>query len=219
MTTNPHDEPDEIEALLPWYASGALDASGRRRVEEALSSRPELRESLRTVEEDRDQAIALNESLGAPRAGVWTRVLAAAAAEPRRASLASRFAAAIGLGSASNPRRLAWAAAAAAIVIAVEGAAIIALLPSHSREAYRTASAEAQAGAEVLIAFAPDARIDQISAFLKERGASIEEGPRGGMYRVRIGDKRLTQDEMSALLKSLGASPLVRAALPAGGGQ
>jgi anti-sigma-K factor RskA len=218
--TNPEEEPDAIEALLPWYAAGTLDASGRRRVEEALASRPELRASLRSIEEDRDATIALNESLGSPRAEVWTRVLAATASEPRRASRASRLASLagfLGLGATPMPRRLAWAGAAAAIVILIEGATILALLRSHSRDAYQTASAEPKAGAEALIAFAPDARIDQISAFLAERGASIEEGPRGGMYRIRIGDKRLTRDGMTALLKSLSASPLVRTALPAGG--
>ena len=195
--------------------------STRRRVEEALAARPELRQSLRAVEEERDETIALNQRLGAPRPDILTRVLATAASEPRRPSLASRLASlagAFGRGVARHPSRLILAAAAAAVVILLESAALLALLPSHSREAYQTASStEPKRGAEVLIAFAPDARIDAIGAFLKERDASIVEGPRGGMYRIRIGDKPLTKDEMSALLKSLAASPLVRTALPAGG--
>ena len=68
----------------------------------------------------------------------------------------------------------------------------------------------------MLIAFAPDARISDISAFLEERHASIDEGPRGGMYRVGFGDRRLSKEETEALIKNLRASPLVRLALPGG---
>jgi hypothetical protein len=221
MRNNYDEEPDAIEALLPWYVAGTLDPTSRKRVEEALTSRPELRASLRTIEEDRDETIALNEALGAPRPEVLTRILANVAAEPRNPPLSSRLAslaALLGVGPLANPARLLWAAAAAAIVIAVEGGAILALLPSHTGQTYQTASAPPQAGAEALIGFAPDARIDQIGAFLKEHHGSIAEGPRRGMYRIRFGDKRLTSEEMNDLLKSLAASPLVRSALPAGGG-
>src|SRR5262249_37073205 len=61
------EEHDAIEALLPWYVTKRLDEVDRTRVEDALSSRPELRSSLRTIEEDRAETIALNEGLGAPR--------------------------------------------------------------------------------------------------------------------------------------------------------
>ena len=55
MTMNPNDERDEAETLLPWYAKGALDAVNRQRVEDALSRWPELRESLRLVQEDQER--------------------------------------------------------------------------------------------------------------------------------------------------------------------
>ncbi|HZZ62888.1 MAG TPA: hypothetical protein VFE63_17285 [Roseiarcus sp.] len=216
MTTKPNEEPDAIEALLPWYAAGTLDGSSRRRVEEALASRPELRESLRRIEEDRQTTIALNEGLGAPRPEVLQRIMAAAEAAPRRPTLASRLGALTSVFLAGGAPPLAWAAVAAAIVILVESAAIVALFGSHARETYETASAKPKVGVEALVAFAPDARMDQIDAFLKERGASIEDGPRGGMYRIRFGEKRLSEQETRALLQSLGASPVVRSALPAG---
>jgi len=219
MTTNPDNDeaPDAVEALLPWYAAGTLSAEDRRRVEAALVERPELAASLSAVEEDRAAAIALNERLGAPRREALARVLAVADGEPRRAWLACRLAAvAASLGFGAAPGRWAWAAAAAAVVIVVESLAIVSLLPARPGAPYQMASAPApKGGAEVLIAFAPEARIDEISAFLKERGGSIEEGPRGGMYRVRFAEK--ANADMGALLKSLGESPLVRAALPAGG--
>jgi hypothetical protein len=70
-------------------------------------------------------------------------------------------------------------------------------------------------GANVIVAFAPDARLEEVGAWLKEHDASIVEGPRGGMYRLRVGDKVLKPDEMTALLAELGKAPIVRMVLPA----
>jgi len=220
MTTNANDDRDAMEALLPWYAMGTLDDANRKRVEEALSRWPELRESLRLVEADRDETIALNEGLGAPGPDAWARIFAATAAEPRRPTASARFgslARTFGLGAEADPSRLAWIGAAAAVVILVQGAAIFALLPSRSGGTYQTATAKPNEGAEVLITFAPDTRISDISAFLKDRHGSIDDGPRSGMYRVRFGDKRLSTEETNALINDLRASPIVRLALPGGG--
>jgi hypothetical protein len=221
MTTNPNEERDAVEALLPWYATGTLDEPNRQRVDEALVRWPELRESLRLVEEDRSETIAINEGLGAPGPGAWTRIAAAMATEPRRPPASARFSSSLarllGLGAEARPTRLAWIAAAAALVIVIEGGAILALAPWRSGATYQTATAKPKEGAEVLIAFAPEARIGDISAFLQERHGSIDEGPRGGMYRVRFGDIRLSAEETDALVKELRAAPIVRMALPGGG--
>ncbi|MGO4870463.1 MAG: hypothetical protein ACLPGW_07595 [Roseiarcus sp.] len=219
MTTDRQEETDAIEALLPWYAAGTLDPEDVKRVEAALARRPDLRASLETAREDRDETIALNEALGAPGPAAWARVLAVAQAEPRKPSLKARLAALVGLGAEPNRARLAWAGAAAAIVIVLQGATILSLLPVAKGPGYQTASetTAAAGGANVLVAFAPDARLDQVGAWLQQHHATIVEGPRGGLYRVRVGDKSLTKDQMSALVAELAASPLVRTALPAAG--
>jgi anti-sigma factor RsiW len=222
MTTDRKDQIDAIEDLLPWYAAGTLDPLDARRVEEELARRPELRASLDLVREDRDETIALNEALGAPGGAAWLRVLAAVRAEPRKPTLKARLmslAGLVGLGAEPQPRRLAWAGAAAAIVIALQATAILSLLPAAKGPGYHVAS-EAGApagGASVLVAFAPDARLDQVGAWLQQHHASIVEGPRGGLYRLRVGDKSLTRDETAALAAELAATPLVRMALPATG--
>jgi hypothetical protein len=222
MTTDPKAEAEAIEALLPWYAAGTLDAADMRRVEEALARRPELQASLRVVGEDRDETIGLNESLGAPSGRAWLRVLAAVEAAPPRPNLRARLANLIGVGAAPRPGRLAWIGAAAALVIAVEGATIVSLTTvANGPASYQTASESPAhaAGAEALVAFAPDARVSEIGAWLQDHRAMIVDGPRGGLYRLRIGDKPLTKAETSALIASLSASsPLVRAVLPATGG-
>jgi len=222
MTMNPNDERDEVETLLPWYAKGTLDAVNRQRVEEALSRWPQLRESLRLVEEDRDETIALNEGLSAPSPDAWARIVAATAAEPRRRTANARFAwlaRFFGLGAEPNLTRLAWIGAAVAAVILAQGAAILALAltPSRSGATYQTATAKPKEGAEVLITFAPDARISDISAFLKERHGSIDEGPRSNWYSVRFGNKRLSTEETNALVEELRAFPIVQSAQPGGG--
>ena len=217
MTPDPEDEIDEIEALLPWYAAGTLDAQDAKRVDEALADRPELGASLALIHEDRDETIALNERLGAPSGAAWARVLATAKAEPRKTSPFARLASLLGLGATGNPTRLAWAAAAAAVVILLQAAAIVALLPDMRGSSYRTASEAAPPveGANVLVAFAPDARLEEVGAWLKEHDASIVDGPRGGMYRLRVGDTVPSRDEMTALLAELGKAPIVRMVLPA----
>ena len=219
MTTDPEDEMDEIEALLPWYAAGTLDARNSKRVDDALARRPDLGISLALIHEDRDETIALNERLGAPSGAAWARVLATAKAEPRKPSLFARLASFAGLGASGNPTRLAWAGAAAAVVILLQAATIVALLPGVKGPGYQTASESAKAveGANVYVAFAPDVRLDQVGAWLKQHDASIVDGPRGGgMYRLRVGVKVPTAEEMAALLAELGKAPFVLMVLPAG---
>lgn len=220
MTRDPKDEMDEIEALLPWYAAGTLDERSARRVEDALARRPDLGASLAAAHEDRDETIALNERLGAPSGAVWARVLASAEAEPRKPGLLTRLASFAGIGAGGNPRRLAWAGAAAALVILLQATAIVALLPGVERPGFQTASESPGTveGANVLVVFAPDARVDQVGAWLREHHASIVDGPRaGGTYRLRVGDKVPTAGEMTALLTDLGKSPTVLMVLPASG--
>lgn len=221
MRTNAGEPIDEIEALLPWYAAGALDKADAARVEAALERRPELRASLDLVREDRDETILLNESLGAPRGEAWAKVMAAMQAEPRAPSLASRFAFLadwIGLGPRPNRARLALAGVAAALVIAVQSATIVSMQTASRGPGYQSATAPAAPGAEVLVAFAPDLRLDQLGAWLQARHATIVEGPRGGFYRLRVGDKKLDAEAMAKLVKELGADPEVKMALPGGGG-
>src|SRR4051794_32955222 len=134
-------ETDEFEALLPWYAAGALPPAEAARVEAALARRPDLRASLARVEEDREETIALNERLGAPSGRAWERVLAAVEVEPRKASLGARLANWFGLGEGARPERLAWTGGAATAVIALQTVAIVVLAPGAAGPDFQTASA------------------------------------------------------------------------------
>ena len=224
MSENPkrEDAMSEIEELLPWYAAGTLDAADVKRVEDALAREPKLQKSLELAREDRDETILFNQSLGAPSAQAWARVLAATDAAPRRrapsariALLAARLAAWTGVSE--RPARLVWAGAAATVVIVIESAALLSLLPKAQGPAYQTASQQSATveGANVIVAFAPDATMRAITDLLAKHKASIVEGPRsGGLFKLRIGDKTMTKAELDAAIAALGAEPIVVTALP-----
>jgi anti-sigma-K factor RskA len=207
------EEIDDIDALLPWYAAGALSTAERAKVDAALGQRPELRASLAVIQEDRDETVALNEALGAPGPDVWARVFAGVQAAPRKPKFTERLAAWFGQGEG---RPLALAGAAAALVILLQAGAIVTLLPSsHKAEFGAATSAVVPQGADVLVAFSPQATIADVSTFLRENGATIVSGPKpGGLYELRVGDKPLPKPELDALLKTLSTSPVIKLALP-----
>src|ERR1700722_9243489 len=82
MTQSDNMGPNEIEALLPWYAAGTLPQRDRQRVEEALRQDPALMRQLDLVREEFTETIHLNETLGAPSPRVADRLMAAIDAEP-----------------------------------------------------------------------------------------------------------------------------------------
>ena len=213
-------EVEEIEALLPWYAAGALTDAERAEVEAALKARPELRASLATIEEDLGETIALNEALGAPSPEVWARIARGVAAAPRKPSLSARLGGWFGLSTPARSPRFALAGVMAALVIALQATAIVALLrPGAPKPSYGTVTATPQAakGADVLVVFAPEAKLDDVTAFLRAHAATIVAGPKaGGLYELRVGDKALAKPEMDALLQALTSAPIVKMALPGG---
>jgi hypothetical protein len=199
-----------------------VDADDKARVEAALAGDAKLWASLRLVEEDRAETIGLNQAIGAPGSEAWSRVFAVVEAEPRKPSLKSRFAALLnsaGLGAEPNRGRMAWAGVAAVLVIAVQAAAIVSLLPGSKAPGYQTASDQSAPveGTTVLMQFAPDTRLDQLTAVLQKHAASIVDGPRGGMYRVRVGDKSMTRDQLDAAVAAFRAEPVVKLVLPSAG--
>jgi putative zinc finger protein len=216
------DEFREIEELLPWYAAGTLGADEKRRVEEALAREPHLRASLETIREDQGETIALNQELPAPRPAALDKVLAVAGAEPRRPPLTRRIADATAqladrLSGAASPRALAFAVFAAALVVIGQGVAIISLLPG-GESTYSTASqpgATSGQGGFLLVAFKPTATAGDIADVLQKRNATIVDGPRSGLYRLRVADKPLSKEERDAALAAWRSEPVIRLALPA----
>ncbi len=84
MTAVP-ELPNEIEALMPWYATGRLSAEDRAKVATALQDQADLTRQMRFIEEVRQAAIRLNEDISVPGNPGWDRIAAVVATEPRRA--------------------------------------------------------------------------------------------------------------------------------------
>jgi len=70
-------EPDEIEMLLPWHATGRLSARDSRRVTKALARDPELARQYAVIRDEYGGTVDFNELLGAPSARVAQMLFAA----------------------------------------------------------------------------------------------------------------------------------------------
>ena len=212
-------ERDEIEALLPWYVSGKLDAPSRARVERYVKTHPEASAHLALFREESAATITANEAIPAPGPEALDRLWASIAATPRRQSLGATF------GQMANrftdwidglaPPQLALAAAVAALLVMLQAAAIGALvLERAGAPAYQTAGGEQTAGEgiELLVGFSDTATIGEIAALLKRLDAVVVDGPRAGLYRLRLPD---TGDEgRKAAIEALHQSGVVTAVLP-----
>ena len=119
-------EPSEIELLLPWYAAGTLSRREQAEVEAALANDPELVRRLEWVRTEFAQEIYINEEAASPPdndvKALFAKIDALPAQRPRvPAAAAPNFAARIADFFASlSPGTLAWSAAAAALVIALQ---------------------------------------------------------------------------------------------------
>lgn len=219
-------EPSEIEMLLPWHATGTLNARDSRRVEEALARDPELARQYAVIREEYAETIDLNENLGAPSARAMQKLFAAIDAEPprqQRSSLnvAARF---TGFFAKLSPQTLAWSASLGALALLVQAGVIGAVLMSNQPASFQTASLStnepitrelgAAARPRALVRFAPDARVADITALLDKYQASIVDGAKGGLFRLQFGDRAMTRDEVAGLMSRLQNEKIVSLAVP-----
>ena len=214
---------EEIENLLPWHAAGTLDPADAARVEAALADDRELAARFELVREELGETVALNETLGAPSGRARERLFALIEQEPARKvagpGLVSRFTAFM---TGLQPRTLAYGAGAAALALVLQAGLLAGFMlngqqPGSHQLASAPVAAPAEQGAHVLIRFNPQASIADITGFLDQHRAAVVDGPAaGGMFRVRVSDKRMEPGEFTALVKTISQSPLVGLALPAG---
>src|SRR4051794_39083411 len=222
-------EPSEIEMLLPFHAAGTLNARDTRRVDEALASDPELARQYAVIQEEYAETIHLNESLGAPSARAMQKLFAAIDGEPvRKPSLSTNLSARISEFFARlSPRTLAWSASLGAVALLLQAGVIGAVLVKNQTK-FETASLSLNQtaapltrdlGASVppraLVRFTPDARFADITALLDNYQASIVDGAKGGMFRLQLGNRALSKDEVASLMSRLQGEKIVNLAVPA----
>lgn len=215
--------PGEIEALLPWYAAGTLSARDTRRVDEALARNPELARQYATIREEHAQTVLLNERLGAPSLRAMQKLFAAIDAEPSRdadasLNIAGRVA---DFFARLSPRMLASMAVLAAVTLLLQAAVIGAVLMQRDGESLQSSSPDrnthtrADHRVYALVRFAPDARVSDITTFLGTYQASIVDGANGGLFRLQIGDRAMSRDEIAILMGRLQNERVISLAVTA----
>jgi hypothetical protein len=221
--TNQRLSADDIEALLPWYAAGTLDAREAAQVEAALIADAALARRLDLVREEMTEAIILNEALGVPSARVMENLFKAIDLERHPAHSATLGSLSGRLRNMLTPRSFAFAAGAAMLVIALE-AGVIAKLAMQDRIEHGpftpqgTTTRGFEIGTFVLVRFTPQASMAEVTRFLDSRDAAIVDGPRpdgpSGLYKVRIARNYLLRDDIERLVKDFQSSNIVAMAVP-----
>lgn len=219
------EERNEISLLLPWYAAGTLSAGETRRVTAAIASDPELARRLDDIRDEAAETLLANESIAAPSRRVADKLFADIDADiarnPRayqpKFSLSNWFSEKV---EAMRPRTLAFAGAAAALIIAVQAGFIASNVAERSAGTdmnLATASDPfAAPGPQLLVNFQPTATVGDIEGLLKQAGGSIVNGPEGGLYRVKIGPSNLDQAGVDRIIELLRDKPeIVRFVAPA----
>jgi anti-sigma factor RsiW len=205
--------PEDVELLLPWHAAGTLSRRDAARVEQALANDNELARRYEMVREELGETIRLNETLGAPSARAMQQLFAKIDAEPAREPKMS-----FNLGvwltdfvTSFQPRTLAYGAAAAAVAIVLQAGILAGVFVKDGGPGFTTASHTAnEEGAFVAVRFNPQASAADITKFLADNKATIVGGPAsGGMFKLRVSAKSLSEPELSAVVARMTASPVV----------
>jgi anti-sigma factor RsiW len=205
--------PDDVELLLPWHAAGTLSRRDAARVEAALANDNDLATRYELVREELGEAIRLNETLGAPSARAMNQLFAKIDAEPARKPKTSfRFGAWLtNFVTGLSPRTLAYGATAAALAIVLQAGILAGVFVKEGGVGYTTVSLpQTQEGAFVAVRFNPQASAADITKFLTDSKAVVVGGPAsGGMFKLRLSDRSLSESELSAVVKTMSANPAV----------
>lgn len=201
-------ERDELEALLPFYLNGTLQGDDLARVEAWLRDDPAAMAALAEAEAEQDATVLANEET-APPADALRRFSRSLEAETGStpATGGSSWLTWLLERIVGAPPALAWGVAAALLAVVVVQATVPA---GPGGQPFTEAGIEhgSERGARLLVTFAPEAGMADISALLAEADASIVAGPRpGGIYEIALADEDEAAFERLAAL--LDASTLV----------
>jgi anti-sigma-K factor RskA len=208
MTTLNREAPDrqEIEALLPWHAAGTLNRRDRERVEQAMAGDRELARRFELACEEQHECIHLNESLGAPSARAMEKLFAAIDAEGAKAPVRRSFDLVGRISeylSGFAPRTLAYAAAAAAVLLLVQAAALTTVVvKDQAAQGIELASYGQETGLAA-IRFTPQASAAEITRFLEAYNAVLIDGPKRGLYQIRIGNSDVPSADVAKIVQRM----------------
>jgi anti-sigma factor RsiW len=203
---SPIDRPphDEAEELLPWYATGQLEAAERARVEAHLYACAACREQLAIERRFMGEFRATSPEVESGWARLKARIDPPRPAPTRAPTFLADLRALV-----SRPAVAALAAAQLAFVVVAGGA-----LVSLSRPAYHAlGSAPVPADANLIVMFRADASEDDIRGALQAIGATIVGGPTSAdAYLLHVAPQR-----REAALTRLQSNDYVQLAQPIDG--
>lgn len=193
---------EDVSLLLPWNANGTLDTDEATIVDKQLADDNELAKEFDLILEDMaaTQELAEEEEVPASMPLRFQTAVEKLVTAPEKAvakqtdwSLASRLQQ---LFDFVMPREmLAYATAAALLLVAVQGGVIATLLNNSSGDVgqYQTASDKrkgatgAKSGTVYLVELSKAASVGDIITFLNDKGGKIIEGPLpGNLFRIRF---------------------------------
>ncbi len=215
----------EIEALLPWHATGVLNACDAERVAAMLARDSELARRYNLVREELGETIRLNETLGAPSPRATERLMATIEADAAATRKSRRW---FDIGpwtgrhlAELSPRALAWSTVGAGLAIVLQAGLIAGLcVGEHGGKGFEPVLIEERGppshGTYVLIGFALDATVADVTRFLQSHKATVIEGPKQNvLFRVRVADSRLPKDELARIVQQMQQDDrIVRFAAP-----
>ena len=209
-------EREEIEAMLPWFAAGTLNRRDAARVEAALKSDAELSQRFELVREELGETVRLNEDLGAPSSRALKSLFEKIDAEaPRRQAVSFNLVGRISEFVASfSPRTLAYAGAVAALALVLQAGVITSLVTDRGDANYKTVSVDPGQGAFALVRFAPNATATDITKFLEDNKAIVVDGPKAGMYRIRLAVTGMPKEELARIIKQMQENKSVSVVAP-----
>jgi hypothetical protein len=210
MTLNKEaPERQDLEALLPWHAAGTLARRDAERVERALAHDRDLARQFQVVREELTETIHLNEMLGAPSSRCMEKLFAAIEGEGAKAPVRRSFdlfGRISEMLSGFAPRKLAFAASAALVLVVAQGALLttVAIKDQAGPELQSYPSYRGIDDAQVVIRFVPQATVGDITKFLDAYHAAVVEGPlKGQLYSVRLSVGSDSKTELSRLVQRM----------------
>jgi hypothetical protein len=209
--SGPESGSTNAELLLPWYATGKLDASARTEVENALERSPELRMQLDLIRHESRETVASHEAMAMPQSDATKTFMAMIQKEapPRTAGLHrfGGFMEWLSLQLSGPPR---WAVAAAVMAIIVQSTLLGGFIIERQTGIYHTASGGGEtriAGTLVLVRFADSATLGDLGKRLAALDIAIVDGPKaGGLFTLRIGPENMPAAERSKKTAELQAN-------------
>jgi hypothetical protein len=207
-------EREEIEKLLPWYATGRLGLADASKVERYLHRHPDALPRLQWIDAERQETTRANEAMGWPHSDMSERLLAALPQSAAPASGRGRLSSLGQFFRIPPSRGVQWAALALALLVLAQAAFVVTMLTHEPT--YRLATGSKEDGVPALIAFADDAKAADVARFLTDFAATIVDGPKpGGVYKIKLRSLDKSQPARDALLNKLAERrDVVRIVLP-----